>query len=488
MAVADTPTLAEMDRYVAQMAAQDLEILAKLKPRQVWVSPDGRPRNTGAKDAPIDLKTACTSKKLVPPGTIVWIGAGNYEMGDLKPEGICGTREKPVIFRAVPGARATVMGQISSNKGCDHIWWWGVEVTGPFGSGVETRDGGDGLKFINLVIHDKHSVQPPAKKEPSAMGVAGWDTGSDHEFYGNIVFRNGWNSLDHGFYSQNTAAHTAKRYVDNVVFENTGEGFQIYGSAPFLRNIYFEGNAAFCTGLVPYAPELAREPEMNILIGGSKHPLTCAIIRNNCTYHPSLAAKRGVDIGYRGNPNSQLLIESNYFTGGSSAMELKNVAEATVRNNTFWSPGGMVSVTVAPAEVIEKAGLPPARVVFENNTYLDNGRFSLATLHATTKSGQTDKLRPGRNGRPAEVYVFKRVNRYEPDRVHLVLYNWPKMDTVALDLGDVLKTGQKFRIVEVHDIWGAPALAGTYDGRPIRFQPSGPYGPEFGCYLLFRES
>jgi hypothetical protein len=487
IAVADTPTLAEMDQYVAHMAAQDLEILKQLKPRQIWVAPDGRPGNTGAKDSPIDLKSACANNQLVPPGTIVWIGAGNYEMGDLRPKGICGTREKPIIFRALPGARATVVGQISSQKGCDHIWWWRVEVTGPIGSGVETRDGGEGIKFINLFIHDKHSVQPPAEKEPSAMGIGGWDTGSDHEFYGNIVFRNGWNSLDHGFYSQNTAAHTAKRYVDNLVFENTGEGFQIYGSAPFLRNIYFEGNAAFCTGFVPYAPQAAKEPEMNILIGGTRNPLTCAIVRNNCSYHPSLAAKRGVDIGYRGRPNSQILIENNYFTGGSSAMDLKNVAEATVRHNIFWSPSGMVSVTFAPAEVIDQAGLPPAKVVFENNTYIDNGRFSLPTLQAATKSGQTDKVLPGKHGRPAEVYVFKRVNRYEPDRVHLALYNWPKTDTVALDLGEVLMAGQKFRIVEVHDIWGAPALAGTYGGKPIIFKPAGAYAPEFGCYLLFRE-
>ena len=194
-----------------------------------------------------------------------------------------------------------------------------------------------------------------------------------------------------------------------------------------------------------------------------------------------------MDIGYGGKPNSQLFIENNYFTGGSDAMELKNVAEATVRQNTFWSPSGMVSVTFAPADVIAKAGLPPANVVFENNTYIDNGKFSLATLQATIKSGQTNKVQPGKNGRPAEVYLFKRVNRYEPDRVHLVLYNWPKTDTVNLDLGDVLKKGQRFRIVEVHDIWGAPALAGTYHGNPVVFKPTGPYAPEFGCYLLFRE-
>ncbi len=384
-ALADTPTLAEMDQYVAHMAAQDLEVLKKLKPHQLWVAPDGRPGNTGAKDSPIDLKSACTNNKLVLPGTIVWLVAGNYEMGDLMPKGICGMREKPIIFRALPGARATVIGQLSSNKGCDHIWWWGVEVTGPIGSGVETHDGGEGLKFINLFIHDKHPVQPPAEKRPSAMGVGGWDIGSDHEFYGNIVFRNGWNSLDHGFYSQNSAAHRAKRYVDNLVFENSGIGFQLYGSAPFLRNLYFEGNAAFCTGFVPYAPELAKEPQMNILIGGSRNPLTCAIVRNNCTYHPSLAAKRGVDIGYRGSPNSQILIEHNYFTGGSSAMESRTSPRRPCATTCSGRPAGWYP---SPSRLRRSS---PRRV------WRPPGWSSRTTLTLTTADSASPPCRPQPN-------------------------------------------------------------------------------------------
>ena len=57
----------------------------------------------------------------------------------------------------------------------------------------------------------------------------------------------------------------------------------------------------------------------------------------------------------------------------------------------------------------------------------------------------------------------------------------------ALDLGDVLKPGERFRIVEVHDLWGTPALEGRYDGRPLDFTLTGAYAPEFGCYVLFRD-
>jgi hypothetical protein len=229
---------------------------------------------------------------------------------------------------------------------------------------------------------------------------------------------------------------------------------------------------------------------MNILVGGSK-PLTCVIVRDSCTYHPSLASKRGVDIGYKGKFNSRILVENNYFTGGRNAMELKNVADTLVRNNTFWAPGGMVTVSLgspdeAKTEDAVKAGAREGKVIFEHNTYIDNGKFDLAQLRAATKSGQTDKVVPGANGRPNQVFVFKRVNRYEPERIHLAVYNWPKAASVAFDLADVLKPGQTFRIVEVHNLWGEPALAGVYDGKPVNFKPTGPYAPEFGCYVLSR--
>lgn len=490
--MADTPTAAEMDAYVAKMAAQDLEILRNLKPREVWVAADGKPTNSGAKDSPVDLKTAYTTPALVTPGTVVWIQAGQYDytQGGLMSSGICGTREKPIIFRSVPGARVTLHAQVSSNKGCDHIWWWGVEITGTNGCGVETREGGDGLKFINLFIHDKRMVPRPPERVPTVMGIAGWDCGDDHEFYGNIVFRNGEYTLDHGFYSQNEAEHTAKRYVDNIVFENRGQGFQIYGSAPTLRNIYVEGNIAFCTGF-PGAPH----PGMNILIGGEKNPTTCVIVRDNCTYHHSPASKRGVDIGYRAGPNTQIRVENNYFTGGANAMELNLVAEAMVRGNTFWAPHGMVVLTTAaPPKPVEKITLPdpsasagdtevdpelepepqdsektrpakspsvePARpvVVFESNTYIGNGRFDLDRFRKETGTGQSDRLVAGKDGRPVGLHVFKRVNRYEPNRVHLAVYNWSRAEAVALDLNDVLKKGEMFRIVEVHDLWATPAL------------------------------
>ena len=110
-------------------------------------------------------------------------------------------------------------------------------------------------------------------------------------------------------------------------------------------------------------------------------------------------------------------------------------------------------------------------------------------------TGLTDAVVPSSNGRPAENRVFFRENRYEPQRVHVVVYNWEHKPVVQLDLASVLSIGQQFRIVEVHDIWGDPVAAGVYkpgDKTAVAMKRQA-WGNttrdgEFGCFILFRDT
>ena len=409
-----------------------------------------------------------------------------------------GTREQPVIFRAVPGERSTIVGELV--PAADHLWLWGLDIAGAPGSAVRTGQPVNGLKVINCTLRDHGGAQPT---DPKGHGVAGWDVGDDHEFCGNIIYGNGWNDQEHGFYSQNQPTHSAKRYLDNIVFGNTGCGFHLYGSAPYHYGYYIEGNVVFATSILPRKPENGR-PQINILIGGKK-PLRCVILRDNIAYHPNATgSKRCVDIGYTAGPNYNILVEGNYFMGGINAFELRQAAQALVRNNTFWAPQGMVSaVIIAPAQAeatlakvaadpksmldLQKIDFTKFRVAFEGNRYIDNGKFDLKAFQAATRTAATDQVVPGKDGRPAGVAVFKRVNRYEPKRVHLTIFNWPGTEKVTLELSDILTAGQRFRIVDVHDIWAAPAQTAIYDGKPVVFAMTGNRAPEFGCYLLFRD-
>lgn len=443
--------------------------------KEVFVSPAGTPTGKGTKESPVDLKTAFSDAQLVPPGTTVWIAGGRYELGMFQPAaGVRGTKDAPVIYRAVPGERATVVGGFELRH--DHVWLWGLEIVGPNECGVNLK-GGSGVKLINLIIHDAGPAEKPQERKPSGQGIGGWDVGDDHEYYGNIIYHNGWNTLDHGIYTQNTARHTTKRIVDNIIFENAGFGIHAYGQAPTLCGFHVEGNICFATSRMPRNPQ---ESQVNILLGGSK-PISKVVLKSNCTWHPDPGSKRGVDIGYKAQGCQEILVEDNYLMGGANALELNGVLDATVRNNTFWAPAGMVKLAPAP-------GADRKNFVFEGNTYIQNGRFDLAKWRAETGSAKTDRVVPGRKGQPTGVHVVTRVNRYEPERIHIAVYNWDKRPSVRIDIKGLLKRGDGYRVVNVLDYFGKPVAQGKAEVPYIELRMRGHrYEPDFGAYVLFRE-
>src|SRR5688500_12272301 len=89
--------------------------------RTFYVSPDGTGAGT-SKAEPMSLAAAVAGATA---GDLYWLLEGTYRGGLLldKP----GTREKPIVFRAAPGGRATVVGQVVV-KGT-YNWVWGLEVT-----------------------------------------------------------------------------------------------------------------------------------------------------------------------------------------------------------------------------------------------------------------------------------------------------------------------------------------------------------------------
>ena len=487
---------------------------------QFFVAPAGKPDAQGTRESPWDLASTLAGKQALSPGSVIWVGGGTY--GGTLACVLQGTKAQPIIVRCSPGERATLQAPVQVAG--DYIWLWGLEIAGTTNCAVNLASG-HGTRLINLVIHDNaRELKPGEVKSNTGQGIGGWDVGNDHEYYGNIIYRNSTTDQGHGIYSQNTAQHTVKKYIDNIVFENAGCGFHLYGGVPVLSGFYLEGNIAFATSLHPKYP---RRGQINLLVGGKK-PLSNVVLKDNCTYHPQAESKRGVDIGYTGGPNTNILVEGNYFTGGNNAMEIKNAASAIVRSNTFWAPTGMVLLTTAlpkkQAAPVKSSEMPsldgspdvppkivaaeppllkakdaavtpgdaaPAQpaIIFEGNTYIDNGRFNLEQFRRQINSGQTDKVVAGQDGRPAGLHVFKRVNRYEPQRVHLAVYNWDHQEVVEIDLKGILKEGDAFRVVNVLDYYGPPVLEGKAKGAQIELPMKGHrYEPEFGAYVLFREA
>lgn len=450
-------------------------VVGALRAADLHVTPDGKPEASGQAAAPVDLATALTREGLAQPGDTVWVHGGTYEVGVLRQNPkVVGEPGNPITFRAVPGERATVRGGLVVTAA--HTWLWGLEVTGSSETGVNVTDADgtpkDGVKLINLVIHGNgapRAVEPGEPVYPTGQGIGGWDVGNDHEYYGNIVYRNGTNSKDHGIYSQNTAKHSTKRIVDNIIFDNAGYNIHVYGEKPTLSGYHFEGNICYGAG------------GANILVGGSK-PLSNVTLIGNCTYFaPGRGTGRSVDIGYNGKDNRHLRVEGNYFMSGKTALMLKGVAaDAVVRGNTFWGEDAPVEVTLAE-------GAAGSAIHWDRNTYVVSPGPNLSSLpHVKAQASET--VIEADQGRPTGVFVFRRLNRYDPDRVHLAVYNWDRRPVVEIDVADLAPVGSRYRVVDAADFYGKAVAEGTVAERTIELPMGGdPEEREFGAFVLFRQ-
>src|SRR5438105_11599754 len=97
-------------------------------------------------------------------------------------------------------------------------------------------------KYIDLVVHD------------GGIGFYNYETASNVEFNGNIVYNNGWQDPTkgggHAFYMKSSTGPVLLR--DNVMFNQFSYGIHEYtdAGAGQLINITMDGNASFNTGSV----------------------------------------------------------------------------------------------------------------------------------------------------------------------------------------------------------------------------------------------
>jgi hypothetical protein len=183
-----------------------------------------------------------------------------------------------------------------------------------------------------------------------------------------------------------------------------------------------------------------------------------------------------------------LTIEDNILVGGGNGTAIGGWEQVTFRNNTCYTAAGTLleGGTLGGASQYE---------IDENVYYQGSGIFSewdganYQTFEAWQATTGWDFNSTCTIGEPNDVWIFVRPNKYEPDRAHLIIYNWPKAETVSVEMANLWpENGQqyKYRIVNVEDIWGEPAVEGTLSNGIIEVPMTGLYAPEFACYLVTR--
>jgi hypothetical protein len=458
---------------------------------QLYAAPDGRADGDGSKNRPWDLASALAGASKLKPGDTLWLRGGTYR-GRFKSR-LAGTETQPILVAQSANERATIDGSLK----VDGEWtiFWGFEVTNSDADRANERPTcveveGAHTKFINLVVHD------------GGNGFGFWSSAVDSELYGNIIYNNGWRGIDrghgHGVYTQNEEG--TKLIRDNVIFNQYGWGVHAYAEEGELKGLQFEGNVSFDNG----APAGARYD--NILVGGRRPAERISLVANYTYETPTEGeTKPNVRLHYEAANNKDLTVKDNYFAGGSPVASLADWLTVTMTGNTFYGAKRLIELSLP-------RGVAATAYAWDNNTYYGAGRgaslgFQGRALDFAGWQGATGFDRGGSwevvgAGRGGGVRVFVRPNLYEPGRAHVVVYNWDGREGVEADVGGVLQRGAKYEVRSAQNFFGAPLVAGTYDGKPLRLPTAArkiakPVGanfdppqtaPEFNVFVLLKAS
>jgi len=377
-------------------------------------APRGTASGNGTQGQPWDLATALAGGGgggRIRAGDTVWLAGGRYR-GVFQTQ-LRGERDRLIVFRQVPGARATIDGTLRA--GGAFLAFWGFEImqSNPLAGGYGLEAKTNGGRFINLVIHDV-----------GTMGVSFWTPGEDAELYGCIVYNNGTHeNRDHGVYVHNERG--IKRLTDNIFFDNLAYGIHAYAGPknPAQRGIYVEGNIAFNNGTI----SRRYRAKGNILVGGEV-PISATAVLSNLLYF-SGSDGTNLRLGYAPVGNEDVVARGNFMWGGATGLWLGQWQRAQVDGNTL---GGAAQLLAGSATPLERSNLsyPAPRV-------------------------------------PSAAAVFVRPNRYERGRAYIVAYNFPRRAELKADVAAVLNPGDAYELRSVQDLFGPPLARGMYTGDSI---------------------
>jgi hypothetical protein len=434
------------------------------------VSPSGTPNGTGSAESPWNLATALAGPAAVRPGDVIWLHGGTYRGGFVSR--LTGRKDKPVVVRGARGERVTIDTNPRDTKdggsllvlGADVVFRdfevtcsHGVRETKIAGSWpADIRGGsvdvrGDRISLVNLVVHDL------------AGGFGFWSDGEGGEISGCLIYNNGWNGPDrahgHGIYAQN--ARGTKRIADNIIFHQFAYGIHVYGSEKAsLKGFEIEGNICIENGCL----SRSGENSPGIMVGGGS-PAERIVIRDNTV----VAGK--IRLGYPwGTTSEDVVLAGNYCDQG---LVLRDFRKAEVSQNTI----------VAHSNVVQLEGA--AKLLLgghrwsDNDYYVTDGKWGECAIVEGSKSRGLsfeefrretglDAKSTFIKGAPSKLRVVVRPNPHEPGRAHIAVLNPAALAEVELDLSEVLKTGQSYRVLSAKDFYGAPLVGGVYTGAAVR--------------------
>lgn len=421
--------------------------------RTFYVTPGGSPKGNGSAAQPWNLSFVLKQPAALKPGDTVLVRGGRY-VGSFRAH-MNGKPSSHITIRAYPGERVVMTNSndfVLEILDTHYVDFWGLEIAGSqavrtakdeSAYGVLVYQGkkntSSNIRFINMIIHDMQG-----------SGFGWWQSLSDSEIYGSLIYYNGTNYQDHGLYIHNNQG--TKALVNNFIFDNSGHGVHAYSQTDDegLNNIYLVGNTIFDNG------SIRKTLSRNILVGGwipAKQP----VITNNYVYFPGKGGQT-LNLGLEGG-SKNAEVKDNYLAGGE--FEISGPTSGLdMKNNVVYAPNGFKG--------------------FNRDSYPDND---------------------WKNTPPTGISIKLRKNEFDANRANLTIYNWDGQKSVLVKadkLGSLgLKAGDHYSLHNVQNYF-TDVVSGVYNGSSIRVpmtghtvaQPRGITGkpgstfPEFGAFVM----
>jgi len=437
------------------------------------VTPDGSSSSSGTADQPWSLTYALSGASgRIQPGDTVWLHGGTYR-GQFRAT-VAGASGNPVVIRQYPGERATidVAGATSSTSRGDGFvvkgaWteWWDFELMSSdpnrfsdIRPNMMINDANN-TKYIDLVVHD------------GGIGFYNYESASNVEFNGNIVYNNGWQSATkgggHAFYMKSSTGPVLLR--DNIIFNQFSYGIHVYtdAAAGALVNIAMDGNVSFNTGSV--AQQYNSASAANILVGGEE-PVRGSKVTNNMTYFSPGYGVNNLMMGYSDFANVDLTLSNNYAVGGRYVLTTRRWDQVNASGNELIGSGSVVRIVDTVLTGYAWGTNTYQRDAAASAWQYNGTDYSFAGWKTNTGLGSTDVALPVM---PVTPRVFVRPSRYEAGRAMIVIYNWGDGSSVPVDLSGVLQPGAPYEVRNVQNWYGTAVTTGTFDGGAINLPMNG---------------
>lgn len=408
-----------------------------------YVSADATGNGDGSFDNPWQLQQALNSPATLnnPIDTVwVWLKEGIYtNKYDAQSSFSCytnGNKNAPIIFRNYKNQRVTIDSKqsyslVATFGHCSYTWFWGIEV---YNSDTSDRDhpsqdrlgnvlcSAPNMKFINMIVHDMGS------------GIDTWKTASNTETYGCLVYnignnlKNGtnWEGHGHGMYLQNDTIGT-KNIHNNIVFNTFGYGIKIWqttttdaiGNFDVQNNIVFNGGAA-SENLGGVGSD-SRTHNFFVVSNGTNNPIINSVFKHNYTYAGINTPRPPVNAFGLNYGVKNMTLDSNFLTC-QTRLGFNNtpVFTGSVKGNKFI------------------AGIPSVYGYylwgFTNTDFIENQYIA--------------------NVPTTGLDYFFMPNKYDPNRTHLVIYNWSGDSTVNIDAAHSgLIPEENYELINVMDYY-----------------------------------